>query len=1103
MARVSGLASDHHPQSSGDVPQSRRKKTGSKRAASPTGETSHTRRKRVHIDDHDQLDREMEDSVSRGNSDTVVVATKRGHSEPPVPAQEDDSQLTQLSSTQPLPARNPRGRPSKASRATRASVPAQFTHADEELEHSDSRELQFAPFKAILRRRDRRRLRRSHVSEEMNTIEQNAKEDKKLRQAYARLQAQLQDKEKAILSLKTQLEARLLGELDISEDRAEELEQELAQAREEIEDLRRSSLYTGANREPSPFSGAEDDGDEEMLVIETNELGGPAQVVASPLPTGPYADRALALSHEVTTTSLATITETSYDVLADSTPGASNPVPDRISDQAVHRYESEIERLVQSNAEAQGALRVIAIGLQNLNVVSPGASTDTIVEQLRHDFEALREEMENLMPSCTVGLTNSAFIRKVPTLFEGALTELREKVLSAQKEYQEKHVFRNQYEHLLDLVGRAEEQNGRLGQQVNELETANAAMEMKIDELQTHIQTLTTELDDQDTQLNNQAAEINGLKDEVDDKDTALARIQASLNAYQADLNALTVTTTRLEEDHRDALLNMENAQTEIVSQLQTQLGDEMEGRTIAENDAMEKKEYIDDLERSVAGLESEFTIIKDNLGQLRDRLATETELRQTAEEDRDTQTNLAYDQANQIENLEETVQDVKAQLADVKAYLETERIQRQETETALDAANEQITALSDQLRNAGIQANELRSKLFEAQQEREQAIADLEADAQELAELNQAQLDAEVENRDNAEKEVDRLNDEVAKLEKEVTVMDANINEMTVTRTQLEKDRDEQIAVLDLQLTDLRQKHAALENSSTSAITTLQANITDLTNEVNAKRAELDSVTAEALQNDKNLREELGEKEQEIASLTADLGDADNQISQLQQNNRSLSSRVEEGAVEILRITDAHAQETGHLRQTIAVQANTINTLNDTINDLNAKATLRHSEHKEWVEKKEMELEELTMEGVARATHIVELKNQIEVMKETFRIAEEDTAATIDILTERQRQLQQENEALADDLKKRNADRLKTIQETDVKGVTVSKSPGANVSLNRGKVTKVSEKITTAKKTGSKKKSGMFSRSWRDSGFGAATEDEYEENVEMEEPVF
>ena len=81
MARPSGLASDHHPEGPGDAPR-RRKSTkgtpsvefsqGSKRAASPSHDpvSPAPKRKRVQSDDHDQLARELEESVSRAQSQT-------------------------------------------------------------------------------------------------------------------------------------------------------------------------------------------------------------------------------------------------------------------------------------------------------------------------------------------------------------------------------------------------------------------------------------------------------------------------------------------------------------------------------------------------------------------------------------------------------------------------------------------------------------------------------------------------------------------------------------------------------------------------------------------------------------------------------------------------------------------------------------------------------------------------------------------------------------------------------------------------------------------------------------------------------------------------
>ncbi|KAJ4293172.1 hypothetical protein N0V90_008454 [Kalmusia sp. IMI 367209] len=126
MARVSGLASEHHPVGPGDAPRRKkgRKSTpsvdfsmGSKRPASPTNEqASPAKRKRVQSDDHDQLAREFEDSVSRSQShmsdahnSPSISRHLRRNSEPVVAfaddeEDEDDMLMTPSASTQPSPA---------------------------------------------------------------------------------------------------------------------------------------------------------------------------------------------------------------------------------------------------------------------------------------------------------------------------------------------------------------------------------------------------------------------------------------------------------------------------------------------------------------------------------------------------------------------------------------------------------------------------------------------------------------------------------------------------------------------------------------------------------------------------------------------------------------------------------------------------------------------------------------------------------------------------------------------------------------------------------------------------------------------------------------
>ncbi|KAF2681210.1 hypothetical protein K458DRAFT_309808 [Lentithecium fluviatile CBS 122367] len=1117
MARLSGLASEHHPVGPGDAP--RRKKgrksnssvdlaQGSKRAASPSLEPSQSKRKRVQIDEHEQITRELEDSVERSQSqatDTIVVQTAttttrrtRRASEPLVIAQddEDDSQITPPPSTQPAPGLTPhlnrigagRGRPTKAARRARMSMPPQLDVEAGEVDAHNG--IQFAPLTAVIGERRRRSLRRSHLSEEINEIEQKGKDEKKKTreqtQELLALRRQLREKDQAIKDLEFQLEARRMGNIEMSEDHAEELQEQLAQAKMEIAELRASSEYEGESREPSAFDGnydGMDDDDDGLLLIDPTDLDGPQEMMVDdePLPNGEFAARALALSSQVTVETLATMSQTTHDVLAEASQDNPSSVPDQMSQRSNKRWQLEYEHAVHDLAEAQGALRIVAIALQNFHFAPVGASTDVILEALQHGFETAREMMENLLPGQITHLTNSEFIRKIPQIVEGLLTELAEKTRTAESYHQRSRKLQHQFETVLDLLAHSEMQNKDLVEQINSLENDNAEKQQSIVVLEERVATLITVTDTQDSEIKQKDAEINGLRDELGDKETNLARLQASIKDYCKELDKVTVTTIKLEEEHRATIENMERAHAEAVRDLEAQLDVETEARAVAEGEAAQKSEFIEELEANLARLEDEFGTVTDQANAVTQLLAEQTELRHSVEAQRDEQANLAYDQANTIENQSEEIQDLKTQVAEFRSNLETERSQRAETEAALDEANQRIADLEDDLHNAGLQANELRSKLFQIQQEKAQAIAHLQELAEEREAEQQNLLDAEIQHRRAAEQDVADADAHITDLEAKIATLEDNIARMKHARSELEMDRDDRVATLNAQFADLKQKYTALESSSSSTITTLQANITDLTNQVNAQQAEIERITDDAAEMERTLREDLGGKVEQIAGLENELGlsKADNE--NLIKENNSLARRVEEEANELLNMDEASARERAALNQVIDTQAATIQNLQNTV-------AQRATDYEVAIAEKNQEIEEMRMMGDARAETIAAYEVQLDELKEAFRVAEEDNRRTLDALTESQRKLQEQNEELAAALKQRNANALKAVQEMKVKGVEV-RTRGADLhKVSNGKITKVSERVKVGKKGGKKR----AKRQW-DSGFGV------DENIENE----
>ena len=1115
MARLSGLPSEHHHEGPGDAPRRKRGRpskhqtpsedmssTG-KRTASPTAELSQTKRmKRIQVDeDEDQIAEEMQQSFSRSQraGDTMSVQTQtqrqthrttRRHSEPPVPVSDDEDELMALPSTQPLPGLTPhldrvgasRGRFTTARRA-RMSMPAQL-HIErvDEIDQNHTNHVQFAPLTQVLDNRARRRLRRSHLSQEVNSFEDHQKKDKKM---FLELRRQLREQDEKIRELEYRLEARRLGEIDLSDAHADELQVELDEARQQIDELRASSLYNGGGDDNDTAAALSDDDDDALVMVNPEELHLSQDLDMEPMPTGKYTERALEIASQMTLESLPTLSQLNRDSLTEG----ESIVVDRIDDQVVERYERELKQMSQTLGESQGALRVITIALQNLRYVEPGASSIDILTRLRQGFEDLRAETEKFFPGTTAGLTNQQLHRKVPELFSGIFYELNEKLTMLHDSQKTEVLLRRQYEGVLDLLGESEERVKELESNVFTLDKTNEDKQRVILDLEEHNTALTTLTNEQETKLNQQDAQIAGLQDDNEEKDTSLQRLRDALDQYRLDLDEVTSTATAFEATHHDMIARMEQEHAAAIEELEAERAAEQEGRLAAEADVDQKNEYIEQLEESITRMEAEVDNITTEISTLTQRLGDETAARQDAEQDRDEQVEQVYQHANTIENLNETITELREQLADARENLAAERAQREKTEADLDEAKTSIEELSNRLHNTGLQANELRSKLFQLQQEKEAAISDLEQEAEEREDDLNNQLATEIQLREAGEDTIEQLKQDILGLQAQIATLDDNLADMTQARNELEQERDVQVANLASQLADLKTKYAALENSTNSTIMSLQANITDLNNHVQQQQNEIEDLIEQVAEGERVYLEDTIALKDEVDGLKNELTKSEAENEAYRRENDSLSKRVEDEANELLNIVGSHNDQVNSLNAVIKSHEATIKNLQDT----SAKRT---AEFEEMIEERNTEITEMRLLGDARAETIVMLEAQIEDMKERFRLTTEDNQATIDALTLSQRQLQEQNERLADDLKRRNQEALRAIQEMKLKRVEV-KTQG--IDLHRvinGKVTKTSEKI----KIGKKGKKKVAKRQW-DSGFGV-DETVEDEEVNGEEPL-
>ena len=256
---------------------------------SPTDGVQHSPKKRVKrtiVDDSTQLNQELQNAVLHYDQpDTIQVvinktAGKRTRFSDPGPSVEPDS-TTPATTPRNLPSsgltphlnRTTLAQPTKSGRNSRFSLPAQL-HNSQPGAGNAARELQFVPLRAILDDRMKRRLRRSHLSEEVNEIEEHNKEDIRTRHEVEHLRRQVREKDERVKELMLEAEIQRQMGIDISgnNDKVKQMEDELSRLRKEISDHKTQSIFSGSERGDSADVDMDDDDNHDVVLVDPEDI---------------------------------------------------------------------------------------------------------------------------------------------------------------------------------------------------------------------------------------------------------------------------------------------------------------------------------------------------------------------------------------------------------------------------------------------------------------------------------------------------------------------------------------------------------------------------------------------------------------------------------------------------------------------------------------------------------------------------------------------------------------------------------------------------------------------------------------------------------------
>ncbi|KAI9748057.1 MAG: hypothetical protein M1835_001904 [Candelina submexicana] len=508
-------------------------------------------------------------------------------------------------SSSPTPSR------SRAKGATRRTSLPVTTPADAPL----SSEVQFAPLRQVLDDRLKRRLRRNHLSEEVNDIDAKKRRLTRASQEAEDLEHEIRDRDETVQELDYRLELAKQPEHGLSERRAglEEVGPETRQL-ERAPVRPRSQPKAAKAPQDAPLApdldimvvdensfdngGVEDDDLEEFMMVNYRNTDDTADSNTHP-PTSksaiefaeadanvqtslpnPAHEREVHLLRTTlksSTAALENATNHQHRLLTKLQPFIATSTDDGIGDGAP--LDNALDHvlttlaLTQSRADdASATLHALSADIAALGF--EGESAQEMLKNLTEVFRKARLDLEYLAPGETVGgFQNGKLVSTLVDRVRGLMWRLRdgEKDLSNQKQ-----------------------------QEANLRQQFHGAL-LKMETTRTVIQELTEKLDGVNDELKHADARIQELEIDVDERDRSVAKLQHALEGYREEVKGLEDLINTMETNHHTATTQHRDEMSKSIAEVKQQVGTEMELRHQAEEETRQYHERADQLAEALS----------------------------------------------------------------------------------------------------------------------------------------------------------------------------------------------------------------------------------------------------------------------------------------------------------------------------------------------------------------------------------------------------------------------------------------------------------------------------------------------------------------------
>ena len=853
------------------------------------------------------------------------------------------------------------------------------------------RRIQFQPLEEALSERTRRQLKRRHLSETINDIEDHKKEDVKKEK---RLKEALSE----ISKLKLENEERRLGGIELNaedeakDDRIEQLLQEVQQLQQELEDMRHVPVADEVT--PHPSSEIDIDIDEagsagpssmdilHMSLIEPHDLD---KSIEDMTPTSSFARR---------------LTRTA----------SSSPAQDPAREAEVRNFESEIQCINIARAGLESTLRNFTIELQSLGFTGPDAPADAVLAALRAAFYEARETVHDVVAEHEPNqLNNAEFLQLLTKFIRDQAATIGEYVSDIEIFEQENALLKGQYDGILTKLAESSHRANSLQEKWHNMDLELDEKEKAIVELEEANRALKDDNKEYTDCIAENQRRLGEYDKETEELKVSVSRLRKAADSYHNELSNAQQLFDRVQSEHAAEVANLQKIKDDAISDLEEKLRQETGLRESAQSDLSDKSRHIADLRSQLADAEDQLSLLKDQLAQAEADGEAERNRCEATKEDLEQKEDFIDSLEQQIRSLESTSEELTAEISSAQSQLETYRHQLMDAESELDQKSTEIAEITHKAKSAATQANEVRIQLFARQSEHERIVKELEDEAAAKEEQFQTDMADEISRREEANRLVAERDLAIADLKQKINDLENSRDELLAAKDAVEVEKNAQLEELRLLLEKATKDYEELTVAKEQEVTSLHNDISTLTTTLGQRSELVDDLQEESRSLARLRNEEVEERDGRIADLEDDLRIARGHIKDLEGQKTSLEQRVDDEAMHMLEVSNELSESLDAAKRDVKLKA-------ERIRELQQDAAKAAEAHSVVVAEKNRDIENLEIVGHARAEDNKKLVMQVNKLKQLLRERVHSHAQTVKSIQQAYREAYGRGEALAED---------------------------------------------------------------------------------------